>query len=160
MEETVKVKEVFMKVFLLGMIALASSTAWANSNERTVIHHPTCKVMVQEAVNYRGSGEYTALHGPLKGYAQLFQSDLVANLGYVGGLSSGDAIVITLRTSYADFYVHHHDGFSMKKKTSFCYVDAQSAAFDDIGFYQETQNCKKSLKAVLEQMPRCEVINN
>lgn len=149
-----------MNLILAGLIAIASVTAFANSKERSVIHHPTCKVVVKEAVNYRGSGNYTDLRGPLKGYAQSLKDSLISDLGYMETKSYDGAIVITLRTSYADFYVHNNDGFSMKKTTSFCYVDAQSSEFSDVGFYQESRNCKKSLKAVVEQMPKCETIKN
>ncbi len=149
-----------MKLFLLVLVTVVSFKASAYSSERSVIHHPTCNVLVQEAVNYRGSGAYTDLRGPIEGYAQLLQDSLISNLGYKEASSSQGAVVITLRTSFADFYVNKNDGFSMKKQTSFCYVEAESSEFSDIGFYQESRNCKKSLKAVVEQMPKCEVIKN
>ena len=145
---------------IFGLIAIASLSAYADTTDRTVIHHPTCKVVVNEAVNYRGIGDYTDIYGPLKGYAQSLKDSLISDLGYLESNSSEGAIVITLRTSYADFYIHKNDGFSMKKKTSFCYVDAESSEFSDVGFYQESKNCKKSLKAVVEQMPKCEINKN
>lgn len=149
-----------MKIVFVVLIAIASISAFAGTTDRTVIHHSTCKVVVNEAVNYRGMGDYTDIYGPLKGYAQSLKDSLISDLGYFESNSSEGAIIITLRTSYADFYIHKDDGFSMKKKASFCYIDAQSSEFSDIGFYQESKNCKKSLKAVVEQMPKCEINKN
>jgi hypothetical protein len=149
-----------MRHFLVGLITITVVPAFANSKDRSVIHHPTCQVVVKEAVNYRGSGDYTDLHGPLKGYAQSLQDSLISDLGYRDTKSPDGAIVITLRTSYADFYVHNNDGFSLKKTTSFCYVDAQSSEFSGVSFYQESRNCKKSLESVLEQLPKCETFEN
>ncbi len=151
--------EVLVKAILVGLIAAASVSASANSRERSVIHHPTCNVVVKEAVNYRGRGDYTDLHGPLKGYAQSLQDSLVSDLGYFESRSNEGAIAIILRTSYADFYVNSDDGFSLKKTTSFCYVEAESSAFSTIGYSQESRNCERSLEAVLEKMPKCEVFN-
>lgn len=105
-----------MKIVFVVLIAIASISAFAGTTDRTVIHHSTCKVVVNEAVNYRGMGDYTDIYGPLKGYAQSLKDSLISDLGYFESNSSEGAIIITLRTSYADFYIHKDDGFSMKKK--------------------------------------------
>lgn len=139
---------------------VVSFSALAESNENSVIFHPSCKVIVKEAINYRGRGDYTDLRGPLKGYAQILQDSLINDSGYVDTKTSNGAIIITLRSSYADFYTHKKDGYSMKKVTSFCYVEAESAEFSDIGFYQESRNCKKSLRNVIEQIPKCKITPN